>query len=341
LPAVAAKTAAAVSSQIPATLTAATTLALAKSASATQHPPKGKRKRRIALGILAAAIIVPAVVFRNSALVERFTGKGYDSNPLPTHSFPLPPFAGVEYSFAFQTISMQSGIATNYWHTEDVVIDVPSSTAKVTTDLAKASIVGGTIGLPQTMGPKYDTFLTRQYSYEQGATPSDAWVRTPISPDSGMGDILDGKDIRMYQDVFDAALRSLHPSSVTSETRHDVAVTTYTYSFLFGDFYESAPALFDRMHLMEGNAADDAPVTVTISLDEQMLIRYMDVNVDYKSVVEHRAKVATEGFHQYRSTFEVISISDTAPGVSVPGNAVDAPPPTTSTIPTATPEVAP
>jgi hypothetical protein len=143
--------------------------------------------------------------------------------------------------------------------------------------------------------------------------------------------MLNGNDIQMYQDVFDPALRSQYPTSVVNETRHDVPVTTYSYSFTFGDFYESAPALFHRMQIMDGNADDDAPVTVTISLDEQMVVRYLDVDVDYQSVIDHRARVDVENVYPYRSTFELISLTPAAPQVLVPTNVVDATAPTTTT----------
>jgi hypothetical protein len=306
-------------------------LGLAKSASATPTPTRGKRKRRIALGILAAAIIVPAVIFHDSPVVERFTGKGYDTNPLPTHSFPRPPFDGAEYSVVSQSVSMMSGLPTNYWETEQSLVDYPAKKAKLTIEHATASVIGGTIGTPQTAGPTSDLFVDQQFSYRQGATAADPWTRTPLPPGTGWEETLNGNEIQMYQDVFDPALRAQHPTSVVSETRHEVPVTTYAYGFLFGDFYESAPALFHRMQIMDGNASDDAPVKVTISLDEQMVVRYLDVEVDYESVIDHRARVDVEGVYPYRSTFELISLTPAAPQVVVPTNVVDATAPTTPT----------
>jgi hypothetical protein len=265
-----------------------------------------------------------AVVFHDSALVERFTGNGYDTNPLPVHSFPEPKLAGAEYTFTTQSVAMFDGLPTNLWRTEHDIVDYKAHTAKLTIDLAKASIIGGTIGKPKSVTSAYDVFVDAQSSYEQGATPTDPWVRTPQEPGSLLQDILTSSDIRMYQDVIDPTLRAQRPVSVVDETRHEIPVTTYMYSFAFGRFYDSAPRLFDLVSTMDGNAAADATVTVTISLDDEMLVRYLDINVDYQSVLQFRAKNDTEGTYPYRYTLEVVSTDDTPTPVSLPTNVVQA-----------------
>ena len=75
---------------------------------------------------------------------------------------------------------------------------------------------------------------------------------------------------------------------------------------------------------MDGNAAADATVTVTISLDDEMLVRYLDINVDYRSVLQLRAKADPEGTYPYRYTLEVVSTDDTPTPVSLPTNVVQA-----------------
>jgi hypothetical protein len=85
LPPVAPKSAAPVTGQVAATLVAAALhFQDAAVAPATARPAKRRRKRLITLGIIIAVPLLLAVIFRNSAFVEGFTGKSYDSNPLPT-----------------------------------------------------------------------------------------------------------------------------------------------------------------------------------------------------------------------------------------------------------------
>jgi hypothetical protein len=324
LPPVAAKASPPTTGETATTQLAVTTVGTSKTGSSTEAQPKRKRKRLIALAVVVVIPAVAAVVFHDSALVERFTGKGYDTNPLPVHSFPEPKFAGAEYTFTTQSVAMFDGLPTNLWRTEHDIVDYKAQTAKLTIDLSKASIIGGTIGKPQSVTPAYDVFVDAQSSYEQGATPTDPWVRTPQEPGSLLQDILTSGDIRMYQDVIDPTLRAQQPLSVVAETRHEVPVTTYTYSFAFGKFYDSAPRLFDLVSTMDGNAAADATVTVTISLDGEMLVRYLDINVDYQSVLQVRAKKDPEGTYPYRYTLEVVSTDATPTPVSLPTNVVQA-----------------
>ena len=107
-------------------------------------------------------------------------------------------------------------------------------------------------------------------------------------------------------------------------TRNDVAVTTYTYNFSFGDFYESAPRLFDFVQFMDGVAPDDAPVVVTISFDDTWMVRYLEVNVDYEAVLEYRAKHDIEGRYPYRYVVDVISVTDAPAAVEIPANVIEA-----------------
>ncbi len=277
---------------------------------------------------MVAIVVVTAllsVIFRNTAFVQRFTGKGYDTNPLPPQAFPRPEFAGAEYTIISQSVAISDGLPTNFWRTERDDVNLTSRMAKATIDMAKASIIGGTIGTPQSTSTPYEMIVDQQSRYEAGATPDDAWVRTPVAPGWAAVEILNGSAIRMYQDVIDPALRAQQPSSVVDETRREIPVTTYKYTFPFGDFYESAPRLFDLMQAMDGNADDGATVTVTISVDEQWLVRYLDVNVDYQSVLDHRAKHAAESRYQYRYTYELVSTTDAPPDVALPTKFVDAP----------------
>jgi hypothetical protein len=331
--------------QSPATGQVATTLSLeaflAGNASGTgsgsaagrpaAQPKQRTHKRLIALAILVAITLILALVFRNSAFVERFTGSGYDDNPLPTHSFEQPVFTGSEYTITTQSIAMSDGLPTNYWETQHDVVNYTSITAKVTHDLAKASVIGGTIGTPQNLTPPRDEFVDQDLSYEPGKTETDPWIRTPHPPGWHSAGVLGHNAVLMYQDVIDPTLRNRQPTAVRSETRHETPVTTYAYTFEFGDFYESAPRLFDLVSMMDGNAAAEAVVTVTVSLDEQWMVRYLDVNVDYHSVLDHMAKKDAEGFYPYRYTMDVVKITDKPEAVDIPANAVDPPVETTTT----------
>jgi hypothetical protein len=273
-------------------------------------------------------VLLLAVIFRHSALVERFTGSGYDSNPLPTRSSPMPEIATADYTYTFESINVPVGGGPSHLtQTDHDEVDFTAGIAKLSINSDVAQIVAGKIGPPVAPSSPSEVFVDLQATYQRGTADTDPWVRTPLVPGSRADAILNRSDIRMYQDVFDPVLRAQVPSSVVDENRRDVAVTTYTYKFAFGSFYESAPRLFEWARSMEGNAADDASVTVTISLDEQMLVRYLDVTLDYGAVIDHVANDA--GTYRYRSTFELNSTAEASAPLAIPTNVVD---PTTTTL---------
>jgi hypothetical protein len=298
---------------------------------AAKEKKKKGRRRIIVLGILILVGAPLAVVFRDSPFLQRFTGKGYDTNPLPTGSAAQPPVAGIEFSITTQSVAMMDGLPTNLWNTERDTMDFTAGTARRTFDRATASVIGGTISSPQTDSSPFDIVLDKESTYEPGATPTDPWIRRPHIAGWFQLATLTRNQLLMYQDVFDPTLRAQPPMSVTTETRHDVAVTTYTYTFTFGNFYESAPRLFDLVQQMDGNADPEAQVTVTVSLDKESIVRYLDVNLDYHDVLEYRAKADVGVPYPYRYTVDLLSTSDTPPDVGVPTNVVDAPAEATTT----------
>jgi hypothetical protein len=340
LPPVQPKIAAPVNGPVPATPFAAATLNLTTTSLTTKAQPKPKRarKRLIALGVIVLVPLVPGIVLRNTAFVERFTGKGYDTNPLPVQAFDKPAFTGSEYTISTQEIAIFDGLPTNFWETHHDVVNYTEKAAKETFDRAKASVIGGTIGTPRAASPPIDAFVDQQSFYRAGESATDPWTRVPLTGWRAQS-ILSPNSILMYQDVIDPTLRTRVPTSVKDETRHETPVTTYTYTFAFGDFYESAPRLFELVNVMDGNAADDALVKVTVSLDEQWVVRYLDVNVDYDSVLEHRAKQDVGALYPYQYSMDVIKLTEKPEPVHIPSNVVDETTTTTTadTLPVATP----
>jgi len=279
-----------------------------------------------------------AVLFRNSAFVGRFTGRGYDTNPLPVESFPQPAFTGAVYTLTTQSVAVSEGLPTNFWRTERDEVDYTAKVAKLTIDRAKASVIGGTIGTPQSTSPAVDVVVDGQSTYVPGATATDPWTRSPHDPGWGVLSVLSPHQLMMYQDIIDPALRAQHPTSVIEETRHEVPVTTFTYAFAFGAFYESAPRLFDLVRVVDGNAGSDARVIVTVSFDDAWVVRYLDVDIDYRAVLKYKAESDPDIPYPYRYTVDVVSTTQTPPRVSVPTNVVDA---TTTTVTSTTVVVAP
>lgn len=313
----------------PATTTGSTAsqmfqVAAQSAMSASKPAPKPKRRRKllIVLAVVVALSAAAAVTFRNSSFVERFTGKGYDNNPLPTHTIAMPEIGGVDYTFSSQTVAITDGLPTNYWTNEHDLVNFTTKSASLTFEDAKASIIGGSIGTAQALAPPEQIFIDEASSYSAGATPNDPWLKKPHRPGSSTPQLLSRNEVHMYQDVFDPALRASTPDTVVDEIRHDVPVTTYTYSFEFARFYETAPRLFDMVHGLDGNAADDAKVTVTISLDAGWMVRFLDVDVDYHSVLEHRAEKDIGVQYPYRYTIDVISTA-VAPQIALPTKVVD------------------
>jgi hypothetical protein len=264
------------------------------------------------------------ITLRHSSLADRITGHGYDTNPLPVHGFPQPAFGGAEYSITTQSVMIDGGLSTNVWETEHDDVNYVTKTAKATFNRAKATIIGGTIGKAQSTSPAQQLVVDQESSYSPGATATDPWVRIKHVPGWWLP-ILSPSEVRMYQDVIDPTLRAQVPAKVISEVRHEIPVTTYTYTFEFGKFYESAPRLFDLVQIMDGNAADDAKVTVTVSMDDQWVVRYLDVEVDHQSVVDHRAKLDPGASYPYRFTVDLISVKDEPTSISAPANVIDEP----------------
>jgi len=314
----------------------AATLAAGK-ATLQSAPKQRGRKLLMVLGVLVVVTGALAVVFRDSTVVERFTGKGYDNNPLPAHSMAMPEIGGAEFTWSTQSVAITDGLPTNYWTNERDQVNFTTKSATLTFEDAKASIIGGSIGTPQSEGPPDQVMLDQQSTYRPGATASDPWIKSPNDPGWQTEEVFSRNEVHMFQDVFDPALRAQHPTSIVDEVRHDVPVTTYAYTFAFGQFYESAPRLFDLVHQLDGNAAPDASVTVTVSLDDTWMVRYLDVDVDYDSVLEHRATKDVGVRYPYRYTFDIVSTA-TAPTITLPVNVVDET--TTTTIAPAAPVTA-
>ena len=133
-------------------------------------------------------------------------------------------------------------------------------------------------------------------------------------PGWGILTLLSSHEVLMYQDVIDPVLRSQTPTSVVHEAVHDVPVTTYSYTFTFGEFYESAPRMFDMVRMMDGNAGADASVVLTVSLDDQWMVRYLDVNLDFHAVLKYKAESDADTPYPYRYTIDVVSTSEAATG---------------------------
>lgn len=314
------------SSSAPAQL-AITMLATSAQTSVAKPPealpaPKRRHKRLLALAIALVSLVVTAVALRNTRFGERVTGQGYDTNPLPVHAFPLPTFTGAQYTLTYQDVAIDNGLATNFWFTEHDEINFATETAKATLDFAKAPIIGGTISTPHSTSPSEQQLIDERSTYKPGETATDPWVRTPHSSGSWSA-VLNKSEIYMYQDLFDPALRNQHPVKVVHEVRHGTALTTYSYTFAFVDFYESAPHVFNLARAVDGNAAGDAKVTVTLSVDDHWMVRYLDVDVDHASVLEHRAKFDVGTKYPYRMTIDLISITSQPATITIPINTVD------------------
>ena len=279
------------------------------------------------------------VIFRNSAFVGRFTGKGYDTNPLPVASFPQPAFTGAVYTLTTQNVAVSDGLPTVFWRTERDEVDFKTKLAKLTIDRAKSTVIGGTIGTAQSTSPPLEMMVDPNWTYYPGETPTGPWTREPHDAGWGIMTLLSSHEVLMYQDVIDPVLRSQTPTSVVHEAVHDVPVTTYSYTFTFGEFYESAPRLFDTVRMMDGNAGADASVVVTVSLDDQWMVRYLDVNLDFHAVLKYKAENDADTPYPYRYTIDVVSTSEAPPAIALPTNIVDAT--TTTTATTAPVPVAP
>lgn len=283
---------------------------------------KRARRRGIVVTVALLSCAATAVVFRDSRFADRITGRGYDTNPLPTHSITPPAFTGAEYTVTHQSVGIDNGLATNFWDIERDNVNFTTNSAMMTLDQAKAPIVGGTISTARSTSPTQELVVDLLAVYRPGPTAADPWTRVPFVAGTERP-ILSRNRVRMYQDVIDPVLRAQPATSVENEVRHGVHVTTYTYTLPFADFYESAPRLFDMVRDFDGNAADDSEVTVTVSFDGDWMVRYLDIAMDHASVLEHRADAAPGTSYPYRYTVDVLSITDAPDPIDIPNKVVD------------------
>src|SRR5207344_3191760 len=225
-----------------------------------------------------------------------------------------------EYTLTSQSIAMTNSLPTNYWQTERDEVNFTSKTAKATVDRAKATVIGGVIGTPQSTSPPSAVIIDQQSMYVPGTAPTDPWTRIQRQPSVVAPPVLSRNEVYMYQDVIDPTLRAQHAKSVVSEIRYEIPVTTYTYTFPFAKFYESAPRLFEMVRAMDGNADPGAAVTVTVSLDAQWMVRYLDIDVDVQSVLKRKAKDDPEEPYWYRYTVDLVSVTTTPVEIAAPTN---------------------
>jgi len=341
LPVAGPKAASPVTGPVTTTLLATSILNLPASRTNTAAAPKRRHRFLIVLGVLVITALLLGVIFRNTAFVDRFTGQGYDTNPLPIVAVEQPKFIAAVYTLTTQSIAVSEGLPTNFWRTEKDEVDYTTQLAKLTIDRATASVIGGTIGTPRSTSPALELMVDQSSTFLAGDAQTDPWTRQPHEPGWGVLAVLSPHEVMMYQDVVDPALRSQQPTSVITERVHDIPVTTYKYQFPFGKFYESAPRLFEMVRMMDGNAGSDATVVVTVSFDEQWMVRYLDVNVDVQAVLKYKAEADAETPYPYRYTVDVVSTSDAPAAISLPTNVVDATTTTSTTTPLAPTAVTP
>ncbi|HEY7626609.1 MAG TPA: hypothetical protein VH761_06055 [Ilumatobacteraceae bacterium] len=335
--------------QVPTTAAAAAMAALftqsvpVTESTGTLKAVKLKKRRRVKATVLTVLLVGAAgaaVTLRNTAFADRITGHGYDHNPLPATAVEPPTFMGAEYTVTYQYVGLDNGLSSNFWDIERDTVNYQTGAATMTIDHAKAAILGGNIGTAKSTAPTQELIVDRTAFYRPGPTPADAWTRIPHVA-SVPPSILSPRRIPMYQDVIDPTLRSQTPTTVVHEVRNGADVTTYFYKIPLGELYASAPTVFEMMRDLDGTAADDAPVTIAISLDEHWMVRYLDIALDYQAVLDHTTDADPDATYFYRYTIDVLSITDTPEPFALPSNVVDETTTTTAPPTTLPPETLP
>ena len=188
-------------------------------------------------------------------------------------------------------------------------------------------MIGGTIGTPRNTSPPADIIVDAiRPPTRPVRRPTDPWIRHLHEPGWSTLAVLSRNQLLMYQDVVDPALRSHPPASTVEETRprrsrHDVLVHVRVRGLL-----RIRAALFDMVQMMDGNAgADDATVMVTISFDDQWMVRYLDVNIDFDAVLKYKAERDAGIPYPYRYTVDVVSIIEKPQQIPAPTNTIDPP----------------
>ncbi len=285
-------------------------------------PVRGKKQRRgrrpivvpvLLLGVLGGA----AYVGRDSSIMARLKGDGYDSSILPMVVYPRPTPASIEQTSIEYLVSVENGVPWVDEAFRSQVIDPTTGDVQTNVRETRRSVGAGELVDPPVSAADREVIALGGFWYIEPKTEGDPWLQQPRRWGS-TGARVD--DVLMYQDVIDQSLRRVAPVSVTDDTIGGVVVTTYEFAIPLGELYESAPFVFAQFSSLDGNAAPDSIASLTVSVDGDGVVRVIDITLELEAVIE-QAKQRGDGLsYPYRWRLELDSLDDTPPSIQAPAN---------------------
>ncbi len=319
---IAAAAAAAASSINPHAMAAAAHFATMRQAATmpSVKPVRGRKKRRsrrplvvkvLVLGLLGGA----GYLGRETAFATRLKGDGYDSSLLPMIVYERPKPGTVDGTSTRYSVNVEGGVVAH----EEVFIDFVTnpSTSDTAVELRQTynSLENGELVDPPQQVSTRETIAIGSVLYTEAAEEGAPWEQGPRlkqEPLSGTATVW------MYQDVVDHSLRRVIPLSVIDETIGGVEVTTYQWVIPRGEYRGSAPFVAARFPLVE-MSTPESPVTLTISVDSEGIVRVVDVGLELGAVIDE-AIAQGDGASYYRRHYELDSIEDAAASITAPTN---------------------
>ncbi len=265
------------------------------------------------LGLLGGA----AYVGRDSTYMTRLRGEGYDSSMLPMVVYERPSPAGVERTEIEYRVRSENGVPSTDEIFRKVVTNPATGDSQVKIRVTQRSVADGEPVEPAISAEDLEVILVGGSSYSEPQTEGGQWEQRPrwwANTGAQTGDVW------MYQDLIDQSLRRVTPESVEAGTFGAVPVTIYAWEIPFEEIYESAPFVFKRFDVLDGNAEPDSTVSLTISVDEQGVVRVVDIQLELASVIEHATAQADGSRYPYGYRVELDSLDDSAPTITVPTN---------------------
>lgn len=282
--------------------------------------PKRRRGRYVLLALVLVAGSGSAYVFRDSPIMQKARGVGYDPQALPATVYERPAPGTVSLEHVMRTVTKgPSGELVSMESLTDATINPANGSGRFEVTTSRHPIVDGVAAdVPESTesGQVIITDSTR-FTRLPGAEPG-VWQsnpRTSTGPTSWPTPY-------MYQDIVDESLRRVRPVSTETRVEGTESLTTYTWEIPRGEFYESAPQLWALTSVLEGVADPESIVTVVLTVDTTGVVHLLDVALDLGSVIEHTLSTLDDGDGvSYRFRWELRSMSDESYVPPVPDGA--------------------
>ena len=281
---------------------------------------RSKRSRRKLPFLLAFAVVAGGAgmltIGKDTTVMQRLRGDGYDPDATPGTVFARPTTGGVTYEWTTERVTVEAGAARLDTIDATVVLDLATGDRSIAAVTSMTALTDGRPGDPVTVrdlemveGPS-GSFVRdaggEWAAHEPGSFPADdagAWTR-----------------IWMYQDLVDSSLRTFAPSSIRASLDGDVELTTYTWELERGTWFETAPQLLAQLWQF-GEQSGDAVVEIELTVDTAGVVRELSVTSPLADTLTSLGD--GDGSVGHRERWTLVELSGDAPGIVDPTVSAD------------------